>query len=318
MRQHGARVVILNHPRWPEIETGPFGSFGFDRQSGSFEQAQRLAVDGIEIINSSWLLDDPLYKFQDWFALLNRGERIYGVGSSDSHTVGAPVGQGRTYVRSSADDPAKINVDEACRSFQSGRTSMALGIFADATLSGTTGMGGLLTCDGASLDLALRVAAPGWIRPRSAHVFQNGEEVAKAELPSRAGEPFDETLQFALAAPASDAYLICVVLGEGVSGPWWEPLSDYTLGATNPIFVDADGNGRYQSPREIAAGLLRSRAGETAADLLARVDPAVGVQLIDLALDGGNVELRTWIAAAAGGAPERGPLEYLSGRLSAR
>ena len=320
MRQSGAKVVILNHPRWPQIETGPFGSFAFDPLSGSFAKGQRLPVDGIEIINSSWLLDDPLYKFRDWFALLNRGERIYGVGSSDSHTVGAPVGQGRTYVKSSTDDPAKISPDEACRSFQTGQTSMALGIFVDATLSGRVGLGGLAACDPDGLELALRVAAPGWIRPRSAHVFLNGQQVATRELSAEGRQPLDETLSIPIAAPAHDAHLVCVVLGEGVSGPWWKPISAYTLGATNPIFLDANGDGRYQSPRQTAARLIKERAEQSATALLAQVDAAVGLQMIDLSLGDGDSELRAWMAAAADGdSPSRSEtLEYLSQRLTVR
>ena len=66
----------------------------------------------------------------------NRGEKITGVGSSDSHTVMNPVGQGRTYIRSSTDDAAHLNVDELVQTFLSGDTSVSYGIFAEATVNG--------------------------------------------------------------------------------------------------------------------------------------------------------------------------------------
>ena len=65
----------------------------------------------MELINSQTEEQEPMLLFRDWFALLNRGESVYAVGSSDSHTVGGVVGQGRTYVVSSSDDPAALGRD---------------------------------------------------------------------------------------------------------------------------------------------------------------------------------------------------------------
>ena len=66
----------------------------------------------MELVNATVRASDAMYNFIDWFALLNHGEKITAVGSSDSHTVGDPVGQGRTYLVSSTDDPGAIDVDE--------------------------------------------------------------------------------------------------------------------------------------------------------------------------------------------------------------
>mgnify|MGYP001602924364 CR=1 FL=1 len=44
------------------------------------------------MINATTEEPTPMLLFRDWFALLNNGVRIFAVGSSDSHTVGEPVG----------------------------------------------------------------------------------------------------------------------------------------------------------------------------------------------------------------------------------
>ena len=102
---HGAKAVILNHPRWPAHDTGPHGVMELDHYSGDWIGSWKTTYDAVELINSQTEEPEPMLLFRDWFALLNRGENVYGVGSSDSHTVGGVVGQGRTYVMSSTDDP---------------------------------------------------------------------------------------------------------------------------------------------------------------------------------------------------------------------
>jgi hypothetical protein len=44
IRAKGARVVILNHPRWPDIPRGPFGRFGLNRASGQRASGGDLSV----------------------------------------------------------------------------------------------------------------------------------------------------------------------------------------------------------------------------------------------------------------------------------
>lgn len=282
IRERGAKVVILNHPRWPSIEKGPYGEFAFDRASGRFGAGQEMPVDAIEIINSTWLLEDPIFKYQDWFALLNRGSKVNCVGSSDSHTVGAPVGQGRTYVRSSTDDPSRIKIEEACRSFLDGDTSVSLGIFSEATVDGQHGMGSLVACRSETVSFAVRVASPSWVTPRRIQVFLNGEVVAERELTTEEGKPTDQTQEFIIEKPEIDGYLVSIVTGDPVDGPAWTIPGPYTLASTNPIFLDADADGSYDSPRETARKLLARTATAELRDLLASTNDVVAIQLLDL------------------------------------
>ena len=284
IREQGAEVVILNHPRWPQIPTGPFGVFHLNRLSGELPGRKAVPFDAMELVNSTTLQPDPMYLFVDWFALLNHGEKVTAVGTSDSHTVGAPVGQGRTYVPSSTDTPAKIDIQEACRGFRAGQTSVSLGIFCDLKVEGKHGMGDLVTATGGELSLSLRVAAPSWVSPRLARVFVNGTVAAEAPIVPRQGEPTDVQIPLKVPLPAHDAYVICAVTGDGIKAAYWRTMMPYTLAATNPVWVDADGDRKYRSPREVAKLLVKKHGTEPdrLRPALGGVDDAVAIEALSL------------------------------------
>lgn len=291
MRDHGAQVVILNHPRWPQIQTGPFGKkhFHLDRTTGAFADGPKITFDAMELVNSTTTMRDPLYAFVDWFALLNHGDRIVAVGTSDSHTVRDPVGQGRTYLVSATDDPAAIDVDAACRAFTAGTCSVSYGIFADVRVGEEFKMGDVAAITGERVRVDLRVASPSWVKPREAIVFLNGIRVAERAVPATDG-PTDVWMQFEIDAPPQDAHLVCIVLGPHVAEAYWDTDqgNDYTLAATNPVWLDVDGDGAWTSPRHHAEKLLATAGQDPVAlaDALQACDDAVAIQALALVLEG--------------------------------
>jgi hypothetical protein len=313
IRAKGARVVILNHPRWPDAEKGPYGVFGLDRLSGERHGAgPEFTFDAMELVNATcedwgrdWLL-------VDWFALLNRGERISAVGSSDSHTVGDPVGQGRTYVPSATDDPARIDVSAACDAFLGGRTSVSMGFVVDARLEGQ-GMGATVAVahDG-PLMLEVRVAAASWIQPDLLRVFANGDVVHEQALRPSPGQPFDETFAVQLDPPRHDLWIVAAVTGPGVTDECWRTLNPFTLAATNPIRVDADGDG-YESPRDLARALVEAQGADPAGlrTALGPADRAVRIQAAALARERWLAEARARLDTLAG--DEESLRAYLDG-----
>ncbi len=223
---------------------------------------------------------------------MNYGEKISAVGASDSHTVGSPVGQGRTYIRSSIDDAAKINVDEACKNLLAGDSSISLGIFADVVVAYDFKMGQLAPLKGEQFNVNLRVAAPSWVKPQRALVFLNGEIVAEQKIISEPGKPTNQRLKFLIPVPRQDAYLVCVVLGDGVPKPVWPTEENYTLAATNPVFLDADRDGIYRSPRETAQSLLAGTEKnlESQWRLMMQNDDAIAIQLAELISENTNLK----------------------------
>jgi hypothetical protein len=285
IRSHGAKVVVLNHPRWPEIHTGPLAVGGFNRISGEFADQRPFPFDGVEVINTTTVAHGPLYLFRDWFALRNYGYRVTAVGTSDSHTVGDPVGQGRTYLPSASDRPTEIDVDAAFDAMVRGQSSISMGMFCEVTVQGRR-MGGQVQVRDRHVTAEFRVAAPSWVRPRQAMVFLNGVMVGLSPIPTVVGEPTDVRLRFEVDTPAHDAYLVCVAVGDGVGEPFWPTLEDFTLCGTNPIFLDVDGDGTVLAPRAQAQAIL-DRVGtgiEPLRQALREVDDAVAVSILSLAL----------------------------------
>ena len=292
IRLRGAKVVILNHPRYPDAQNNPLARFRFNRASGDRFNGPAFTFNAIELVNSSSpsttareeLTADPTRLLTDWFAIQNRGEKITGVGASDSHTVDDPVGQGRTYIRSSTDDPSRLNVDELCRNFLAGDTSVSYGIFSEVTVDGNQHPGDFVRPANGKVQVSLRVAAADWVEPRRALVYLNGLPVAEKQLQPRPGEPFDQRLEFSIPVPKHDAYLVCAVFGDGITEPFWRTLGRFTAAVTNPLYLDGDGDGKYQCPRETARQMLAATDGTlpTVWEAIERSDDALAGQMLGL------------------------------------
>src|SRR6185369_10819711 len=84
-------------------------------------------------------------------------------------------------------------------------------------------------------------------------------------------------ITWTIARPAQDTHLIAIATGPGVTAPCWaiprpyQPSSKVwtprVIGSTNPIWLDADGDGKFTTPRALAAQLL-AQAGNDPAKIL--------------------------------------------------
>jgi predicted metal-dependent phosphoesterase TrpH len=311
IRARGAKFIILNHPHWPSVAKGPHSVFGLNRASGDRANEAEFAFDGMELVNSGVAPADPLLLFSEWFALLNRGETITAVGSSDSHTVEGMVGEGRTYLRCEAAEPAKINLEEIFQTFREGDSTISLGIFTEVTVNGSFSTGDTVSKLLDKVNVTLRVASSSWVRPRQAIIFVNGKRVDEMKVPTQADLPTDHKLNFVLPKPRYDAHLVCVVLGEGVKTPWWPTKNKHTLGATNPVYLDVDGDGKYTTPRDTARARLKKLSTETIAEALRTEDPVIGVQVLALAVAEWPEKEKTALKTLAKALTETDPLYAL-------
>jgi hypothetical protein len=230
--------VILNHPRWPEDGKDPLTKFGFDEQTGKNAAGQEFTFDCIEVVNSDAPTSPPRMVLPAWYALLEAGQRFTAIGSSDSHTVGVIVGQGRTYVPSASDDPAKIDVDAACRQFLAGRVSVSLGMFATITVDGK-GMGERVTSKNGSVEAVVTVRHPSWVTPRTLEFVVNGSVAATVRLDDAApgDRPTEKLRRVTLALPRADNWIVALAEGDRVTAPFWELSLPSALALTNPVFV---------------------------------------------------------------------------------
>jgi len=286
IRARGAKTVILNHPRWPG-GSSPYENAKYDPVTGVRGDKSQFTFNGMEVVNSDTAEKDPLLLYRDWFGLLNCGERVMAIGASDSHAVGVTVGGGRTYVRSKTDRPDKIDIDESCENINAGRASVSHGIFCDISLAKARGksvMGEVVRATADGLDLIVRAASASWAQPKTIILYVNGYEVARAEVAPSEG-PKDIHQLFHVELPHDhDVWISSIVLGAELVAPWWGVQNKYTLGSTNPVWVDRDGKRKYESPRATAVRLIK-RAG-TIPDRLPLifkgVDDAVLIQAMTL------------------------------------
>lgn len=297
IRAKGAKYVILNHPRWPGATNSPFAIWGLNRGDGTRTNSFPFTFDAIELMNAGSPQKDPEFVLRDWFALLNRGERIWGVGGSDSHTIAEPIGQSRTYVVANDQNPGAINLEEVIRAMKAGNMSVSYGIFGEAKI-GNARMGQITKPANGEIAVNFRVACPDWVKAKKAALYVNGSKVSEQDLTMSPGLPLATNLLFKVPAPTHDAYVVCAAYGAGVKDPSWKTAAGYTLAITNPIFVDCDGNGKYSSPHETALTLLeriKPLSMEGLQKTIETVDSGIGVQLLSEAKSRiPNSELDSW------------------------
>ena len=106
--------------------------------------------------------------------------------------------------------------------------------------------------------------------------------------PHRPGEK--ARILWKLPRPAHDVHLVAVATGPGVTEPFWEIPHPYqpsskvftsrVIGATNPVWLDASGNGRFESAYLVAQELIARHGAGTAAlrKALKKCDASVVLQ----------------------------------------
>ena len=290
----GAQVVTLNHPRDLHGTFTPFGADNFDPVSGALKSDPNPACDAVEVVTSAALQSDPLLLFHDWFALLNRGHRIAAIAASDTHTVSEFIlGQARTYVASRATSPDRIDLDEVWESYRRGRLLVSFGLLTHVKVDGRFGVGDLATGLGADVAVEIEVLGPSWVHADRVALFGNGillreEKIAPTDRTTKA------RLQWRMPRPRHDVHLVAIATGPGVTAPYWETPRPYQptskafaprlVGATNPVWLDADGDGKFTSARGYAARVIAATAGDAAKrqSALGDYDAAVAAQAADL------------------------------------
>lgn len=295
----GVQVITLNHPR--DLHSGfvPLGGVQFNPATGKHRQADALKIDAMEVVTSAAMQSDIHLLFRDWFALLNRGHRIAAVASSDSHDVNRFIlGQGRTYVAAKDQSPAQLDLDEVWRSYHEGRLLVSLGLLTTMKVNGQFGVGDLASGLGDEFEVELTVSGPSWAQADRLELFANGIRVREQAIADsgKAGEK--ARITWKLPKPAHDVHLVAIATGPGVREPFWEvprpyqpsskSLTPRVIGATNPIWIDADGDGRFESAFAIAQELFGRLGGDP--DRMRAVldshDAAVRTQVQSLSMEG--------------------------------
>ena len=297
----GVRVAILNHPRSLHDKFIPFDAAHFNPVTGDNLRGPDFTFDAIELVNSGALRSDPMQVYRDWFALLNHGYRIPGVGSSDTHTVNYTiVGQGRTYVVCDDSDPSRIDVNQVCESLLKGKLLVSMGLLTQIKVNDRYGVGDLVTEIQDELRVEVTVSGPTWCQVDCVELYQNGVKVKEERVPLATGAGEKVKLDWRLPKPPQDSWLVAIATGPGIRELYWPTKRPYQpsspiftprlIGSTSPVWLDADGDGTYTAPRELARRLV-AKHGSEAADLipaLAPYDEAVAAQTASLCVAAGK------------------------------
>ncbi len=282
------RAVILNHPRRVLDKQSPFDRLKLNPVTGELHSGlENIGVDAIEVLNGKTLEDDRLRTVKDWFGLLNRGYRMKAVAGSDSHFVSDVVGQTRTYVASSTDDPRKLQLQEFCDNFLAGRLLVSMGLLTSMEINGKYVTGDLATKPGEEISVKITVRGPSWTRADRVELYSNGALVRQEKVEeNKTGVKYDATWQIPM--PAHDVFLVALASGPAVTAPYW-PIAGgakkYVMGLTNPIWIDNDGDGKFTSAFEYGTNLVQKLgvSGEAVEAELEKYDVATAMQFASLA-----------------------------------
>jgi hypothetical protein len=247
-------LLQLNHPRSGNL--GLFNNARLDPDSAAVADAGfDLSFDLIEVMNGAAFFDGNEETVLDWFHLLNRGYRFGIIGSSDSHdTAGNEPGYSRTYV-SYAGGGAAPDWEALAGALKGGRAFISNGPLVELLVNGRYGPGDTFTEKGGRVDVAMKVRAAPWVSVDELRVIVNGERTLILPVKREDGKPAAVSREVSFRLDR-DAYLAVEVLGmsslypvvqqSSRSGSYRNAALPYAL--TNPVFVDVDGNGRFDPP----------------------------------------------------------------------
>jgi hypothetical protein len=277
----GAPVVQMNHPRtlgMAYLDTVQFEPFSFT--VGANAAHFMTDWDAMEVWNGfpvnefegcptadpACLADVPSHPVAaDWFAFLDHGIRVAGTGNSDSHAASLqPVGYPRTYLRVGSDDPAGLQDAVLVAAIKSQAVTVSGGPFLMASAPGRSGLpvgpGGTAVTDASGgtpvVKLTIDLQAPTWMGPLARVDVWRGDANARmgavralsidlTQGPYKDSGTAVRRLLTTVAVPVPvDSWLVVTARGNDVQA--LRPVVELDVppyAITNPIWVDADGDG---------------------------------------------------------------------------
>lgn len=270
-RRFPRAILQLNHPRSGNL--GLFNNARLDADSAALaDPGFDLSFDLIEVMNGAAFFGGNEEAIKDWLHLLDRGYRFGITGSSDSHGIaGGEPGYSRTYVPWTGGPGAAPDWSALAAALKSGRAFVSNGPLVELTVNGRYIPGDTFTAKDGKVDVAMRVRAAPWVGLGELRLIVNGRRTMV--LPTAGGDGTPAVLNREVSFKLDrDSYLAVEVLGwsslfpvvqqRSRSGSYRDAALPYAL--TNPVFVDVDGNGRFDPPVAGSVG-TRPPAGAAAA-----------------------------------------------------
>ncbi|PYV11289.1 MAG: hypothetical protein DMG07_19590, partial [Acidobacteria bacterium] len=244
----GDEVTQLNHPRAGNI--GYFTTSRFDSAAlRSPDPNFTLDFDAIEVFNGK-RVPEAQEVLRDWFNLLNAGYRFTATGNSDSHKlVSEEAGYPRNFVALGKDDPSQVSEEELVRAVKAHRIVVSNGPFLRVDCDGH-GVGETFSSGGRPVTFTVSLQSAPWVDVSAVTLVENGRVVARKLIP--ATDRVDKGKHVFSVAPKADAWYVVVAYGNRGLQPVIPNLGErevLPLAFTNPIWVDANGDGKFTPPR---------------------------------------------------------------------
>lgn len=248
-------ILQVNHPRAGDL--GYFNNYQLDMEQAAFAREHfSTSFDVLEVMNGPRFYSSNSVAIEDWFHLLNRGYYFPLIGSSDSHSIdrGEP-GYSRTYVFYEGGEGDQLNWTALALSLKKGRAFATNGPLVEFKVNGKYTSGDTLTAKDGRIELWMKVQSAPWIAVDEIRVIVNGERkiIFPVKIAKEAVSKFEEQISLRV---SRDSYLALEVLGKeslypvlqrsSPSGLVSDAILPYAL--TNPVFVDFDGNGKFDAP----------------------------------------------------------------------
>jgi len=236
---YGAQAIQLNHPRdW-------FAYVGYTPEGGiAGADPLRFSVDfdAVEVFNGP----NSAAVLPFWFSFLDQGLTPTMHGNSDSHSYKGWIGDPRTLVAVTDDDPAEADAQEFIDSDLAQHAQVSSGPFIDFLIEDQP-IGDLVTgLGGTQVELQIRVQAPTWMPVNYLKVYSNHGEVVYSQplIDIGAVVRFDDTV---VLQADQDAYF---VVEAGHTSARLGPVApgSRAFAITNPIWVDIDGDNEFDPP----------------------------------------------------------------------
>ncbi len=250
-RRYPPALIDVHHAR-ADREIGYFDSAGFDAQE---DRAARpgfsFDFDALEILNG--YMDPTLSQLDtllaDWFGLLSHGHRVAATGNSDTHHLTYNLGgYPRNYIRVADDRPGHTPLSTIAAELKAQHSFFSSGPFVRVAI-GAAGPGDLATARGGQVEAEITIWAAPWIAVSRVIVYLNGREAHRYAIADHSAVLRSQQ-RLRLAVPR-DAYLVLRVEGERPLSPVVGDGRHFAvrpLAITNPIYIDTDGNGRFDPP----------------------------------------------------------------------
>jgi len=248
-------ILQVNHPRAGDL--GYFNNYQLDTEKAAFaRELFNTSFDLLEVMNGPYFYSSNSVAIEDWFHLLNQGYYFPLIGSSDAHSIDREEpGYSRTYVFYEGEEGDKLNWASLALLLKKGRSFASNGPIIEFKVNAKYIPGDSFTSKNGEVELWIRVQSAPWIAVNEVRVIINGERkvIFPVQTAKEVVQKFEDEFSLKL---KKDSFLAVEVLGKETLYPVLQRpsrnglLSDATIpyALTNPVFIDIDGNGKFDPP----------------------------------------------------------------------